>query len=295
MRYIGGHVSAAGGIELAIDRAAAIGGNTVQVFSGSPRVWQRPELSKFDAVKIAAKMKESPIKSIFTHSLYLVNLASDNPELVEKSKKAIGFDLTFDAHIKGSGVVVHVGSHKGAGWEPVKEQVLKVMGQIIEAAPDDSCFLIENAAGQNGKIGGDLHEVRWLIDELKTDKVGWCFDTCHAFAAGYALGKDKPTPSEEQQALEPVERRTAAEEITELGLWKHLKCIHVNDSRDPFASGRDRHDNIGDGLIPGEDFKYFLGLNELEHIPLILEVPGINKEGPDAENVKRLKKLVGEE
>lgn len=283
MREIGGHVSAAGGIELAIERAAAIGGNCVQVFSGSPRVWARSELTKFDPVKIDAKRKEKGIGSIITHALYLVNLASDNPELIAKSMKAIAYDLEFDARIHGNGVVVHVGSHKGAGWEPVRELVKDCIAKLVAAAPEGSTFLIENAAGQNGKIGGNLEEIAWMISEIGSPKLGWCFDTCHSFAAGYGLGKSQP-----EGAVLP---RTAAAEIERLGLWSTLKCVHVNDSRDPFGSGRDRHDNLGDGIIPKGDLEHFLNLPQLAKIPLILEVPGKEKEGPDAENIARLKKL----
>jgi deoxyribonuclease IV len=286
MRQIGGHVSAAGGVEKAIDRGVLIGGNTLQVFSGSPRVWARPSLTAFDADKIDAKKKEKGILSIFTHSLYLLNLASENPELLQKSITAVTFDLAFDALIGGSGVVVHVGSHKGSGWEAVREQVVKAIGTLVENAPDGATFLIENAAGQNGKIGGSLTEVKWIIDQIKSDKLGWCFDTCHGHAAGYGLGKTQP----EGTTLP----RTAEKEIDALDLWSTLKCIHVNDSRDPFASGRDRHANIGDGLIPAADLEYFLNLPQLRHIPLITEVPGIEDEGPDLENINRLKKIAHE-
>lgn len=286
MRQYGGHVSAAGGVELAIDRSAAIGGNCMQIFSGSPRVWARPELSKINAKKITAKKVEKGVGSIITHSLYLVNLASDNPELIQKSMNALAFDLRFDAHIKGDGVVVHVGSHKGNGWDSVRDLVLRNIAKLVEDAPAGSHFLIENAAGQNGKIGGSLEEVKWLIQELNSEKVGWCFDTCHAHAAGYGLGQTQP-----EGAVLP---RTAVEEIERLGLWSSLKCIHVNDSRDPFGSGRDRHDNLGDGNIPTSDFEYFLNLDQVKQIPLILEVPGIEGEGPDAENMQRLKKIAHE-
>jgi len=286
MREVGGHVSAAGGVELAIERAVEIGGNCVQIFSGSPRVWVRPALSKFDAQKIAAKREEKHVGSIITHSLYLVNLASDNPELVEKSKKALAFDLEFDAHIKGNGVVVHVGSHKGNGWEQCRDAVLVAIADLVEHAPETSHFLIENAASRNGKIGGDLSEVAWLISHLKSKNVGWCFDTCHAFASGYSLGKI--------QAAGSTVTTTAEQAILELDLWSSLKCVHVNDSRDPFASGRDRHDNLGDGAIPQGDLEYFLNLPQLQHLPLILEVPGDQKEGPDLDNLNRLKNLIHE-
>lgn len=282
-RQVGGHVSASGGVELAIDRGAAIGGNCLQLFSGSPRVWARPELSKFDAKKITAKRAEKGIQSIITHSLYLVNLATEKPDLITKSMVALAFDLKFDAHIHGNGVVVHVGSHQGNGWDVVRERVRNAIAQLVEEAPEGATFLIENAASQKGKIGGNLEEIKWLINEIGTEKLGWCFDTCHAFTAGYSLGKTQHEGS--------AYTHTAAEEIERLGLWSTLKCVHVNDSRDPFASGRDRHANLGDGLIPPVDLEYFVNLPELEEVPLILEVPGIEQEGPDAENIKRLKKL----
>lgn len=292
MREVGAHVSAAGGIELALERAAAIGGNCVQVFSGSPRVWARPDLAKFDPVKIAAKRKEKSIGSIITHSLYLVNLAADNPELIRKSLAALAFDLQFDAHLQGQGVVVHLGSHKGAGWEAAKQQVLMHLRQLVTTAPAGATFLIENAAGHNGKIGGDLAQIAWLISEVGTSNLGWCFDTCHAHAAGYGLGSSQPaTATGSGATLMP---QTAAEAIDQLNLWSTLRCVHVNDSRDPFGSGRDRHQNLGDGEISSTDLRYFLNLPQIKPLPLILEVPGIDQQGPDVENVQRLRALLEE-
>ncbi len=279
MRKIGAHVSAAGGVDKAIERAHEIGANCVQVFSGSPRVWQRPSLEKIDAEKIFSKQKELSVQPIFTHALYLINLASDNPELVRKSTEAIKFDLAFDAKVKGAGVIVHTGSHQGRGWESCRESLAKLISQVLKETPAESHLLIENAAAHNGKIGGDLTEIRWLCDAVGSSRLGWCVDTCHAFTAGYAVGKDG-----EKNLLAEIER---------LHLHKNLHCVHVNDSRDPFNSGRDRHANIGDGLIPEEDLKYFLNYPLIADVPLILEVPGIDNEGPDAENIQRLKKIVG--
>ncbi len=281
MRKIGGHVSAAGGIDKAIERAQAIGANCVQVFSGSPRVWAKPPLEKLDAKLIEAKQAELGVAPIVTHAIYLTNLASDNPELVKKSIDVLKYDLKFDALVKGAGVVVHLGSHQGRGWDAVKDQVVASIIEILAGTPADSHLLIENAAGQNGKICGNLGEIRWLMDEVKSPRLGWCFDTCHGWAAGLALGEVNSNGG-----------MTAIEEIDTWHLWDELTVIHVNDSRDPFASGRDRHANLGDGEIPSADFKYFLNYSKLKDKPLILEVPGIKDEGPDAENIARLKKLV---
>ncbi len=279
---IGGHVSAAGGLDKAIERAQAIGANCVQVFSGSPRVWARSPLENINVDLVRAKQAELHISPIVTHALYLTNLASDNPELLKKSIEALIFDLKFDALINGAGVVVHLGSHQGRGWEAVRQQVAEAISEILVKTPDNSKLLIENAAGQNGKICGNLGEIRWLMDQVKSARLGWCFDTCHAFAAGMALGEQKPND----------DCLTAIEEIDRWHLWESLVCIHVNDSRDPFASGRDRHANLGDGLIPTADFKHFLNQPRIKSKLMILEVPGIEGDGPDAENITRLKQLV---
>lgn len=272
-RLIGAHVSAAGGVDKAIERAAAIGCNCVQVFSGSPRVWARSPLSQVDNKKVYSKQQELHVSPIITHSLYLVNFASENPELVTKSSTALLYDLQFDSLVKGAGVVLHIGSHQGRGWEAVRDDVRDRLAAVLAQAPVDCHLLLENAAGQKGKIGGDLHELQWLIAELKDERVGWCLDTCHAWAAGLAL-----------DAL--------VDQMAELGLLATLKCIHVNGSRDEFGSGRDRHANLGEGLLSDALLVTVLTDERISHIPLILEVPGQDNLGPDEMNVTHLKTLI---
>ena len=281
-RIIGAHVSASGGLGKAIERAHAIGANSAQLFSGSPRVWKRKDLRDVETQKMFSKREELSVEPIFIHSLYLVNLASDKPELLQKSFDALKYDLEFDSHIRGSGIVVHLGSHTGRGWDAVKEQVAEQITKLLDATPADSTFLIENSAGQKGKLCSDLEEIRWLFDTVQGgERLGWCFDTCHAHAAGYSLGTE-PRSLTGKLALEEIER---------LQLWDLLKCIHVNDSRDDFDSGRDRHANLGEGNIPTEDLEYFVNHERVVPIPLILEVPGLDKKGPDAPNVEYLKNL----
>lgn len=280
-RLIGAHVSAAGGVENAIVKAAKLGANCVQVFSGSPRVWARKPLDQIDVDKVFSKQQELSVAPIFTHALYLVNLASENPELRQKSVRVLTHDLAFDALLKGAGVVVHVGSHQGRGWAAVRQQVADSISEILADSPADSTFLIENSASHNGKVGNRLEEVKWLLDAVDSPRLGWCADTCHLHAAGYALGQ-----------ITTGDRPTAIDEITQLDLWSTLKCLHVNDSKDAFNSGRDRHENIGDGQILTSDLKYFLNYDKVTSIPLITEVPGIDGSGPDKENIDRLRALV---
>ncbi len=301
-RKIGAHVSTAGGLFTAFERAASIGCTALQLFSGSPRIWNKKPLSEIVTDKFFSEQEKYKIQPIITHALYLVNLASDNPETLRKSFASLQYELEFDAAIHGSGVVVHVGSHQGRGWEASRAQILDSIQKILEATPANSRFLIENAAGQNGKIGGNLEEIAWLLRELEkrgkfvtNKRVGWCFDTCHAHAAGYYLGASAPQAqlfAAEKIGREPA---SAAAEISRLELWETLGCIHVNDSRDPFGSGRDRHENLGDGQVGLAGFQHFLALPELQTVPLILEVPGIAGEGPDAENIRRLHEIVSGE
>lgn len=284
MRLIGAHVSAAGGHHLAVERAAEMGCNCVQVFSGSPRVWARAGLDKLDAAKVTSTMKEKNVQPMVVHSLYLVNLISENPELVEKSINALAYDLEFTSKVNGPGIVVHVGSHQGRGWEETNDQTLANIQKVLDKAPNATAkFFIENSAGQNGKIGSDLAEVAWLLERLPKERMGWCMDTCHAHAAGYSFGEKVGAGG-----------KSLYEDMEKYGLWTQLGCIHVNDSRDPFASHRDRHANLGEGSIAQEDLKFLLARPELKDVPLMLEVPGADGNGPDAENVQKLKELVGE-
>ncbi|NCN82457.1 MAG: deoxyribonuclease IV [Candidatus Pacebacteria bacterium] len=289
-RNLGAHVSAAGGIDKAVERVAAIGGNCLQLFSGSPRVWAKPGLDKYPLVKFFSNLEKYAIAPVFTHALYLVNLASDKPDNLRKSFDCLKYELEFDSLVKGSGVIVHLGSHQGRGWAASSEQIAEQINLLLAATPDDSTFLIENSAGQKGKIASDLHEVRWLLDQaeiagkwVSKGRLGWCFDTCHAHAAGNKLGDPTKIGSGEKSALATLD---------ELDLWSTLRLVHVNDSKDPFASGRDRHANIGDGTIPPADLQFFLDTKQVQKLSLILEVPGIDGKGPDAENIERAKKLL---
>jgi deoxyribonuclease IV len=287
-RSIGAHVSAAGGADQAIARAHAIGANAVQIFSGSPRVWKRSPLESLNSDKVYSEKEKYSIRSIFIHSIYLINLAAESTELHTKSCEVIAYDLEYGSRISAGGVVVHLGSHQGRGWESVREQVAADLRTLLQDASENAVLLIENSAGQNGKLCSDLSDIRWLLDAVDSPKLGWCLDTCHAFAGGHYLGESAPqdTPAKDHIVVKSLEQ-----EITQNNLWDSLKCIHVNDSKDPFASGRDRHENLGDGSIPTADLRRFLKLSQVENIPLILEVPGIEGGGPDAENIARLQKL----
>jgi len=334
---IGAHVSTSGGLVKACERAGDIGANGMQIFTGSPRMWKGKAAENFEVGGLREAVEKCNIEYLVIHATYLVNLASDKPELVSKSVDSLVNDMKIADKLAGEmgaesmGVVVHLGSHQGRGYEAMREQLVEQIEKVLKlsAGANRSRFLIENSAGQKGKIASRLSEVKDLIDGVGDPRLGWCFDTCHGFAAGYSLlanpksqilnqkqSQNSNAPNSQQsqmsllgddgvkkrytsydirdtKAVESGDRGFVFEEIDKYNLWKTLGCVHVNDSRDPFGSGRDRHANIGDGLIPSEELQGFVSEARVKERPLILEVPGMDGKGPDRENVELLKRLVG--
>jgi deoxyribonuclease-4 len=287
-RILGAHLSTAGGPNKGVDRATAINANALQLFSGSPRSWGRKPVDDPELIQKLQEFKkygeEQGVRDFFIHSLYLVNLGSGNTELVQKSKNALIYDLKFGEYFGCKGAVVHLGSHLGNGWDAVDNQIIQLLKEIIDAADSSVPLLIENSAGQNGKLCSQLDEIRQLIDAVdRGNKLGWCYDTCHGWAAGFTA-TNYSEPEKESVDL--------FAEIEENKLWEYLQLIHVNDSRDPFHSGKDRHANIGEGTIPAAEMKAIINHEKLKEVPLILEVPGQDKEGPDAVNIERVRQFL---
>ncbi|HSW90318.1 MAG TPA: deoxyribonuclease IV [Patescibacteria group bacterium] len=272
--FIGAHVSSAGSIDQAIDRITEIGGNAVQIFASNPRGWKGKAHEKVHLEKYLEKAKEKGVEKSVIHAIYLVNLASPNQALIANSMATLKADLMVAAAIKAEGVVVHLGSHLGRGFDAVKDQLVANISKILQESPEGGTFLIENSAGQQGKIASNLEEIRYLLDEVDSPRLGWCLDTCHASSAGYEI------------------HTKLFDEIGNLGLWDSLKVVHVNDSRDPFSSGKDRHANLGEGTITNEMFTAFFANPKLRSLPFILEVPGVDKMGPNAQEIEKLRALV---
>ncbi len=277
-RRVGGHVSIAGGIQTAIYNTLDIGGNAIQIFAGSPRIWAR---SLFDP-KVSSQFRQTVIEKdfnpVYIHALYLTNLASDNPEILAKSKTALITDMTNSAAIGSAGVVLHIGSHQGRGWPAAKDLVIESIQKVLEATPEESILLLENSAGQQGKIGS-LPELASILSSLTSSRLKVCLDTAHAFEAGYNLS----TPDGIKMWISEIEKT--------IGLDK-IELFHLNDSKTPLGSGRDNHQNIGDGFIGSDGIKGIISHPKLAHLPLILEVPGLDGGGPDKANIDRVKLLL---
>lgn len=278
MRRIGAHVSTSGGIKNAITNSLNIGGNCIQIFAGSPRMWKRSLYNQKDIDQFRTLIDEHDLDPIFIHALYLTNLASDKDELREKSRQALVMDMKNSALIGAAGVILHIGSHQGRGFEVVEEIVVEEINAVLDDTPSDSILLLENSAGQKGKIGS-LQELGVLLEKLDNKRVGICLDTAHAFEAGYAINTDQGI----KIFVSDIEKYLGIDKVV---------VIHLNDSRTKLGSGHDQHENIGEGFIGKKGIANIVLHPKLSHLPLILEVPGFEGTGPDAQNVRLVRSLL---
>lgn len=275
---VGAFVSSSGGIFNAIERAEAIEAEAAMTFGSNNRTW-RKTVHKPEAV---AKFREmhaaSSVGEVWLHNIYLANLATDKPELLEQSIDCVINGMTVADALGVEGVILHTGSHQGRGFEAMLGQVTDALQRIIAQSPGDAVLALENAAGQGGVIGSDFAELGTILQAVDSPRLEVCFDTCHAFAAGYDL------------AGEAGVAETLRQFDAEIGL-DHLVVLHANDSMMERGEHRDRHDNIGDGHIGDAGFRAMLERPELQGKAWLLEVPGIEGDGPDLENVNRLKRI----
>ena len=276
---IGGHVSAAGGCLNALTRAQERGFKAIQIHPTGPQSWAGPTTTDSVAAEFKGRAPECGVDKAFFHNIYLANFASAE-ERVWQGAIRISVQYLELAHKMGvGGVVTHLGSHKGSGFEAVLPDLIARLQRMLAEAPAGR-FLIENTAGAGGTIGRSLVEIEQIINGVGAppERLGVCIDTCHAFASGI------PIQTNEGWAgfMTEFEQR--------LGL-KRLACMHLNDSKGEFDSNKDRHQNIGDGMIGLEGFRHIVTDSRLQDVPGIMEVPGVEHTGPDAANREKLEAL----
>ncbi|MDO8497267.1 MAG: deoxyribonuclease IV [bacterium] len=279
---IGAHVSIAGGYDKAIQKIVSMGGNCMQIFSSSPRGWSFATPTKEQIETFKKLQSSSALKSIYFHASYLVNLA-DNGQTGSRSVKSLIHELNLATAMGIRGSIIHLGSYKSGTQPPplVSDRTEMVLianiKKILSQTPKNTFFIIENAG--NRKIGKDIEEIGIIIKTIKDPRVKVCLDTCHLHAAGYDL-----TSSEKlNQFLEKFDMLVGNE---------RLEVIHANDSRDAFASLRDRHENLGEGQVGKEVFINLLRHSVTKNVPFIIETPGFDNKGPDKHNVDILKSLI---
>jgi deoxyribonuclease-4 len=272
---LGAHCS--GGVKKALDRAAELEVDSVQLFVQSPRAWRFPDHDPKDLAAFAERRKELGIGGVLVHALYLVNLATPNDDFYEKSVQTMRSTVDTANAIEAD-VVFHVGSHLGAGLEAGLKRVVPALEQIVERTSDTTWLLLEDSAGAGGTIGRSIDELATLIDALdRHPRLGICLDSCHLWVSGYDVT--------DRAALDAL-----LDEVDEKIGLDRLRAVHVNDAQAPLGSNRDRHANVLDGLI-GEKLGVFLGHPKLQGLPAVLEVPGKDNHGPDEAEMEKLREL----
>lgn len=274
MHRIGAHLSIAGGHIKAIERTLAIGGNAVQIFCASPRGWNFVKIDDSTAEQFKKEANRQDVSPVYFHASYLINLA-DGSRIANLSKQLLIHELKIASKMGVRGSIVHLGSYKDNGKN--HKQLCDNIAAVLEKIPKDVEFIIENAG--NRKIGQTVEEIAEIIKELKDKRLKVCLDTCHLHAAGYDLRGRTGFAN-----FLDVFNDTIG--LDRLSLW------HINDSKDPFGSLRDRHENIGMGEVGVDVFKNILNHPKTKNIPCILEVPGFDGLGPDKKNMEIVKKLI---
>ena len=274
--FFGGHCS--GGIKKALEKAAEHRFDAVQLFAQSPRAWRFPDHDPADLERFKERRPEAGQQAVLIHALYLLNLASPNDELYEKSSETLKKTVQAACAIDADAVVFHVGSHLGAGLDAGLERVVDAVRGVLELCSDTTWLLVENTAGAGGTIGRSVDELGLLFERLDGHpRLGLCLDTCHLFASGYDVTDAKALDA----LLDDVDAAIGLDRV---------RALHVNDSQAPLGSNRDRHANVLEGLM-GEKLGVFLASERLQGLPAVLEVPGQDGHGPNADEADKLRKL----
>ena len=296
MRF-GAHVSSSGGISKAIGRGVELGCESLQVFTHNPRTWKPINHKPEEIAAFRAHAAEAGMGPLVSHGLYLMNLGAPDREVPTgpPGKPAVGTRNIYRSSVESlvqhleigaalglEGVVLHVGSSKGSTEDEAIARIGQGIAEAFDTAGGACAVLLENTAGAGDTIGRTFAQLRAVADAVgRPERLGFCLDTQHLFASGY-----------------PVHERGGIDRVLDefdgtVGIEK-LRCLHLNDSKTAFGSNRDRHENIGDGGIGEEGMRSILGCPGLQGLPVILEVPGIAGDGPDPENMARVRRLQAE-
>jgi deoxyribonuclease-4 len=276
MVKLGAHLSISGGYHKALERIVSIGGNCLQIFSSTPRGWHFAKADEEQIIQFVNLKSRLKIEPVYFHASYLINLA-DEGKIGYLSKMSLIAEMNLAPKMKIKGSIVHLGSFKEEKTQSRYKVLINNINEILTKTPKESLFIIENAG--NRKIGQTLEEITQIVKDLNNERVRICLDTCHLFSNGYKFENKKELDS-------------FLDNLKQLDLINKLELWHLNDSRDPFNSGRDRHENIGQGTIGLDEFRILLNHPQTKNFPFIIETPGFNQEGPDKKNLDILKSLI---
>lgn len=277
---IGMHVSIANGLDKSIDNAVAMGCTAFQIFTRNPRGWSSKPLLKNDITNFKKRLDTSKIDRLATaaHMPYLPNFSSPESVPFTKSLKSLIDEAKRCSKLGIPYLVAHLGSHKGLGEEKGIDTVVKAFTKAAKETPHDVTFLLENNVGFKNSVGSEFEKISSIFFKLKPlDRFGICFDTCHAFAAGYDLRTEKTA----SMTLEKFDELIGA---------KHIKLIHLNDSKGQIGCSIDRHEHIGLGHIGKDGLSKVIKFANTKKIPIIMETP-IDERRDDTGNMKTAKEL----
>lgn len=272
----GGHVG--GSVKAAPERAEAIGADALQLFVQSPRAWRFPNHDPEVLGSFAKRARGAGMEAWIVHAIYLCNFASPDEEIYGKSLSTLRSTVDAACAIGADGVVFHVGSHLGSGFEAGLDRAAPALEQVLERCSETTWLLIENSAGTGGTMGRSIEEIAQLIDRLGAHpRLGVCLDSCHLWASGVDV-----TDAAVLDAL--------LDEFDRLIGLDRLRALHVNDSVTPLGSNRDRHANLKEGVI-GDGLATFLGNRRLQELPAIVETEGQQGKGADEHEIRKLREL----
>jgi deoxyribonuclease-4 len=288
----GAHVSSSGGISNAIERGRAIGCDSLQVFTHNPRTWRPINHTPEQIAAFREGAAAHGMGPLVSHGLYLINLGAPDVEvpsgppakgirrnIFRSSVESLVQHLSVGDALGLEGVVLHVGSSRGDTLENAVARIGAGIAEALETAGGSTAVFLENTAGAGDTIGRTFQQLRQVYDAVGApERLGFCLDTQHLFASGY--------PVHEPEGIDRVLEEFDA--VVGIGC---LRCLHLNDSKVAFASNRDRHENIGQGEIGEDGFRSILGHPALQGLPVVLEVPGAEGNGPDQENMDRARRL----
>lgn len=274
---IGAHVSVAGGVETAVGRQVDAGGNCGQIFTHSPQVWEDPNLTDSSCEQFREEAAEHSLEPWVIHSAYLVNLASPDEELRERSVDSMQAEVDAAVELGVKYVNTHIGAHTGAGVEAGLDNAVTALDELD--VPDDVTVVVESDAGSGSQLGDDFDHLATVVEQ-SDQELEVCLDTAHTFAAGYDLSSE--------EAVDAV--------VTEfdrvVGL-ENLACIHLNDSEYGCGTNQDEHAHLGEGELGDEGIEAILTHPELRDLPFILETPNEEDQG-FAWDVAKARDLRGE-
>ncbi len=277
----GAHQSIAGGLHLAFQRGERATCDTLQIFNKSNTQWAARDFTALDLELWFEAWQESGIDVACAHNSYLINLASPDEALQTKSRNSLQEETERCNLLKVPNLVFHPGSHVGSGEEPGMDRIAENMNQVLASVHNNTVTLcLETTAGQGSNLGYTFEQIATMMDRVEDkDHVGVCLDTCHIFAAGYAITDAK-------------DYKTTIKQFNDTIGLDNLKIVHTNDSKTEFGSKKDRHEHIGEGHIGIEAFRNFVNDKRFKNIPFILETPKEKDLAEDVENLKKLRSLV---